>query len=237
MCFSYFYCIYLCNVFKNIIKKVGSSNTNFINSNKLLIINFRKEMKSFFNFKIILVKLCVGVAILFAGGVFMGCEKSHELVVDENLSEVITTADIEIKIGKQLNDPYRLENMQKAYNKLKGNSKDELQATHKYVKFLPTNLDELNILNKDTSLVLFDYPLDYEIINEGGSFYHDSSLPDSVITWQYAVVEKGKKLPNIYYEHIYDVYIPSFKSEKSEITQQLEHESYNLVGIETGKSS
>jgi len=54
-------------------------------------------MKRFLNAKTILVKFCVGVAILFAGGVFVGCEK-NEVVSEENITENIVK-DIEVKDG------------------------------------------------------------------------------------------------------------------------------------------
>jgi len=54
-------------------------------------------MKRFLNAKTILAKFCVGVAILFAGGVFVGCEK-NEVMSEENVTENIVK-DIEVKDG------------------------------------------------------------------------------------------------------------------------------------------
>ncbi|MBP5722248.1 MAG: hypothetical protein J6X18_01500 [Bacteroidales bacterium] len=137
-----------------------------------------------------------------------------------------------IKLGQKIDDPYRLENMQQAYNNLYGDLlKTELQATHKYVRFLPQNEDELDILKNDTSIVLYDYPLDYEI-SEGEGAYHDKNLPDSCITWQYTVVPYDYEFPNITNELLYEVFIPEKANEelKNCNLYDIEEESFRLTG-------
>ncbi len=64
----------------------------------------------------------------------------------------------------------------------------EITPTHLYVKFTPKNEQELDILMVDSTLVLYDYPLDYEIaIN--GDFYRDPDIPEDQPTPQYCAVK------------------------------------------------
>ena len=71
-----------------------------------------------------------------------------------------------------------------------------------------------------------------------GTTYHDPSLPENAITWQYCVVPVGYNMPDIQHELLYEVYIPA-KDEntglKSSATAKqlllaLEHESVKLTG-------
>jgi hypothetical protein len=90
-----------------------------------------------------------------------------------------------IVLGKQLEDPYAIKNMKTAYSKLKSANADipdvDIKPNCVYLRFLPKNEQEWALLKKDTSLVLFDYPLDFEMVNNG-TYYHDPSLPDTAIT-------------------------------------------------------
>ena len=57
--------------------------------------------------------------------------------------------------------------MQKALNNLLNDLKEgeyEIIPSHYYVKFKPQNDDELSLLKNDTSIYLYQYPLDVEII-------------------------------------------------------------------------
>lgn len=75
--------------------------------------------------------------------------------------------------------------MTTAWNNLYQQTYQVLPATHWYVRFLPAQAAEMRTL-VDLGLILFDYPLDYEIL-EQGDLYHDPSIPSDEITWQYAV--------------------------------------------------
>ena len=107
-----------------------------------------------------------------------------------------------IVLGDKLSTPYSVDNMKEAYNNLqqKGTIKEtiKISTTHYYVRFLPKNESELGIL-LSSSIELFSYPLDYEIENEG-SYYHDPSIPEDKITWQYANVPVDYEFPDIQYE-------------------------------------
>ena len=144
-------------------------------------------------------------------------------------------------LGEQLEDPYALKNMKQAYSNLKSANSEtpdvDIQPTHTYIRFLPKNEEEWTILKSDTSLVLYDYPLNYEIVNLG-TYYHDPSLPDSAITYQYCVVPIGYVIPNVQNELLYEVYIPSEDDSTSlkstntgnKFLTDLEYESNRLTG-------
>ncbi len=144
-----------------------------------------------------------------------------------------------IVLGEKLEDPYKLSNVKKAYENLKSTNTEvpaiEIQATHLYLRFLPKDESEWGILKSDSTLILYDFPLDYEIANLG-TYYHDPSLPDSAITWQYCVVPIGKSIPNIQHELLYEVCLTDDvsglkrSSEMDQFLTELEYESVRLTG-------
>ena len=146
-----------------------------------------------------------------------------------------------IVLGRQLKDPYSLKNMKQAYANLKAGNTDvadfDIEPTHAYSRYLPKNEEEWGILKSDTTIVWYDYPLDYEIVNLGTT-YHDPSLPENAITWQYCVVPIGHPMPNIHHELLYEVYIPAkdansgLKSSTAakQFLLALEYESVKLTG-------
>jgi len=84
--------------------------------------------------------------------------------------------------------------MTNAWNNLTGqNLPALLPATHYYVKFLPATLDQFKKLN-ETELVLFDYPLEYDII-QMGDYYDDPAVPEGGIPPLYTVVKTDETLP------------------------------------------
>ncbi len=90
---------------------------------------------------------------------------------------------------------------------------DQLKANCLYVRFLPKDSTDVAIL-QDLDLELFDYPLDYDIVVEGNS-YHDPTLPEDQITWQYTTVKPDFTFPEIEYQIIEECYIP----EETELTR------------------
>ena len=93
-------------------------------------------------------------------------------------------------LGAKLDNPYTLSNMQQAYHNLISGARladDSLSATHLYVRLLPTDSSDVHTLLQDSTLNLYDYPLDYEVVSEG-DYYHDPDLAGSIYTWMYTVV-------------------------------------------------
>lgn len=142
----------------------------------------------------------------------ISCQKENEVtpVVEQKNIEIENQEGL-MELGKKLENPYSVETMTQALKNISSRiNTDDLiiEKTHYYVKFSPQNEDELNLLKQDTTLVLYNYPLDVEIIKEG-DYYHDPSLPQDQPTYQYASVEVNHDLPkSVKYEILSELYIP-----------------------------
>ena len=121
-----------------------------------------------------------------------GVELAHEMIV----------------LGKQLDDPYTVDNMTKALKSLYPTKAGELKiaTTDLYVRFLPKNQEQYETLAACCPDML-DHPVDYQILREG-DYYMDPELPEGSLTWQYAVIEKDFVFPaGIKYEVLDECYI------------------------------
>lgn len=148
-----------------------------------------------------------------------------------------------IQLSKKLENPYIVANMIRAYENLIDNGqlklssvkKSDIKITHYYVRFLPKSFEELAILQRDSTLELYDYPLDYEIA-EGGTFYQDPEIPLGEITWQYCAVEKKFDFPNLQYEILEELFLPKVKrndkgaSSDETIWDNIETEALKITG-------
>ena len=141
-----------------------------------------------------------------------------------------------IVLGRQLDDPYSVENMTKALEALYPTKADRINVdpTHLYVRFLPSNEKEYDAL-LERGLDLLDHPLDYEIVREG-DYYHDPSVEEGKITWQYAVVSPCFDFgTGVRYEildrcHI-PVTMPDMKSDENGIDwEAVERKAYEISG-------
>ncbi|MBO4435239.1 MAG: hypothetical protein J5769_07310 [Bacteroidales bacterium] len=100
-----------------------------------------------------------------------------------------------IELGERLEDPYSVDNITKALENLyPSKGRVEIEPTDLYMRFLPQTEDEYRLLESSVSIIS-DHPLDYRIVREG-DYYHDPSLPEGDITWQYVVVPKDYKAPS-----------------------------------------
>jgi len=142
--------------------------------------------------------------------IFYGCQK-EEIIIDQ--SEVIPQNDFtfkegQIKLGEKLENPYSVENMHRAYNNIKDKLKSaiDIDTTHYYVRFLPKTDKKLMELLQDTTLEFYDYPLDVEM-EQGGTYYHDPSIPVGKPTWQYTVVPVDYSFPEIEFEKLASLYL------------------------------
>ena len=113
-------------------------------------------------------------------------------------------------LGSRRTNPYTIANMRQAYNNL-GYSALPVTATNLYVRFLPNSVDQLSVLDSALdaqSLEMFDAPMDYDVLQEG-DYYQDPSIPDTSITWQYAVVPTNFQPPSgITYQILSQIHIP-----------------------------
>lgn len=171
------------------------------------------------------------IVILLATGIFsVSCkkEKTEPAKQDErNLDELrLLYGDADtIILGKKLTMPYSVEIMTKAYNNLYPGvlAKGELLKPNMiYVKFKPASVDEYIILVDNTDLELFTYPLDYEIIGQG-SYYKDPEVTIQGITYLYCVSEIDKVLPDVKYDVIEQIYMPSDQE------SELENEAWRIA--------
>jgi hypothetical protein len=183
------------------------------------------------------LKLVLGTAFLF--GVFISCNKKENdqaptTSSEEKHSDTESRATV---LGEKLENPYSVEAFKEAYANLTKNARLSsditIEATHYYIRFLPKDGEEFQDL-KDLDLVLFDHPLDCEIVSEG-AYYHDPTIPDSLYTWQYCVVKVGFEFPNIQYEKLSDLYLFDADANTSATRADINIESYELLEQETFK--
>jgi hypothetical protein len=105
------------------------------------------------------------------------------------------------QLGEKLDNPYSVANMKKALanlRKSKLNAKIiaddfEITTTHLYVKFTPKNEEELDLIKSDTTLVVYDYPLDYEVA-VSGDYYRDPNISEDQPTPLYCSVKVDAQL-------------------------------------------
>ena len=112
------------------------------------------------------------------------------------ISQSLQNSNGQIILGKKLDDPYTVEAMQEAldslvanrniYNQQQGLFKTvsqvpTIKANYLYIRFLPKGKQQADyIQRRDKDLVLHLQLLDYEIL-QGGDFYIDPTLPDSIV--------------------------------------------------------
>lgn len=139
-----------------------------------------------------------------------------------------------IVLGGRLENPYKTENITKAFNALYPTKAErvDVQPTDLYVRFLPSGQDEYDAL-VSMGLRLVDHPLDYDILVEG-DWYHDPEIPDEEMTWQYAVVPADFSFPDIRYEIIDECFIAennaSTRSDDGVDWEEVERQSYIITG-------
>lgn len=171
---------------------------------------------------------------------FSSCkdEIESEIVEDNAKMQSLDVSDGTLRLGKKIPNPYSLKVVQQAYNELAEQSGlrscETIAPTHLYLKFAPKNVEELRLLESDTTLYFYNYPLDVELIGEGGG-YHDPSLPDSVPTYQYVCVPIDHPLPEVEYEVLDEIYYEEddeaeLRSGRAISWEQLEEKAYLLAG-------
>ena len=142
-------------------------------------------------------------------------------------------------LGKQLEDPYSVSNITKALHSLYPSEagETEVPTTDIYVRFLPSGQEQYDAL-ESLGLEMLDHPVDFEILREG-DYYHDPSVPEDAITWQYAVVSPDFVFPEgIRYEildhcHITEHDVVTRASDTWIDWDAVERESFRLTGNET----
>lgn len=140
-------------------------------------------MKNFFTF-------------LTAGLLFASCNGTGPFARGEIIDISGGEDDYEeMVLGGKLDNPYSIENVTKAFASLYPDFTGmmPITVTDLYVRFLPERLEDFDRL-EGLGIELVDYPLDYEILRQG-DYYHDPSVGDGRISWQYAVVPADFRFP------------------------------------------
>jgi hypothetical protein len=142
-----------------------------------------------------------------------------------------------IVLGEKLEDPYTVGNVREAIARVYPTRASEVKIfpTDLYVRFLPETEDDYALL-LERGLRLTDHPVDYRIVREG-DYYHDPSVPEGAITWQYAVVGKDFDFPaGIRYEVLDECYLsendPVTRAESGLDWDAVEREAFRLTGNE-----
>lgn len=159
------------------------------------------------------------VYFLSAIVLFTSCNDDEILKDSENLKSNNTLAmrtnendkpdeHMPIVLGKKLENPYTVANMQSAfdyYNSVVPNSPFEgktVEATHYYIKITPNTteqlamLDELDNSDDENAPVLQDYPLDYEI-KEEGDYYVMPKDENDIYHSAYTLIPVGYEFPSL----------------------------------------
>jgi len=165
------------------------------------------------NFKRISIILLL---ILF----FITDGQSSHAAVDTAARQVESENKIQIRIEERLNNPYSVQNMQNAFDRYNSETIDSpfqgkalLQATHQYIRINPTteaHLEALNTLDgsEDGTIVLHDFPLDYEITVEG-DYYNNPTDESDLFYPVFTVIPLDYTMPSgLPYEIIEQVYQP-----------------------------
>lgn len=114
-----------------------------------------------------------------------------------------------VVLGKDLSAIYSVEMMRSAYGQKYPNGDGQygpsgIRTTHYYVRFLPKNEDEYDEI---VHYGLSEIPLYSEIV-QGGSTYHDPSIPADQYTWQYALIPVDEfELTRVRWEKLQDMFI------------------------------
>lgn len=174
------------------------------------------------------------IRIVLLALAIMSCTKEHisnESALDYGRG---ITHD-KIVLGNRLENPYKTENITKAIASLYPTKagRVEVEPTDLYVRFLPEDENQCNIL-KNRGVHLLDHPLDYDILVEG-DWYHDPEVPEGDVTWQYAVVPSDFDFPDIPYQIIHKCFIAeNDKTTKSDGIdwEAVERQAYILTGNE-----
>jgi len=92
--------------------------------------------------------------------VIIACERNDLPLNDEPLSSEFENNNGMTVLGEKLDNPYSVENMEKAYINLRSSGSEtpeiQIETTHLYIRFLPKNYDELSLLKTDSTLILYE---------------------------------------------------------------------------------
>jgi hypothetical protein len=138
------------------------------------------------------------IVIILINLLLFSCEKKtiERVKIEENKDETIETFnENEIILGKKRGLSGSVSNIKNAMKKLGYTleSKD-IQPNAIYVKILPSSPEDISFIDTTSTIAIYDYPLDYEILQEG-DFYIDPSIEDTIYNTRYAIIEDEDEIP------------------------------------------
>lgn len=165
----------------------------------------------------------IKVAVLIAtmSTFVVGCNKEEDNVLTSSTpsSEMKSGTSRGFSLGKKLDNPYTVQNMRKAQDSLlrigELTRPVDIQTTHLYVQMLPQDSADLNKIIDDSTLLLFPYPLDYEVEGEGSFEIQEGETPEV-----YTVVPVGYNIP-INHRVIDECYIPTNYDDPDVVTLEI----------------
>lgn len=141
-----------------------------------------------------------------------------------------------MRLGRKRTNPYTVEVMTKAWNNIAPSNAriQQLPTTDLYVKFSPTDFDQLAILD-ELDIELFDYPLDHTII-QTGDYYIAEGRTEEQIPEYYAVVQPNFLAPTgVAYEVLDQLYLADYDTyltrEAFDMTRNQYTGEPNRIGI------
>lgn len=157
----------------------------------------------------------------------MSCEKDNPLSFsrqDHSNDQYSNRPLRPLVLGEKKANPYALKNMEQARINLQKKKKHiqigKLTASHLYIKFMPRNEKEFQKLKKDSTLILYPFPLDYEIIDLGDGHQNpDVSSLEPSFYW-YGALPIDQSIPkDIDFEILEKLFIPD---EENGLSKRLE---------------
>jgi hypothetical protein len=168
--------------------------------------------------KNLFVTVAIGIFVTFSSckkDVVKNNSNSTSPTLNTNYSTALMskyTDDAEavtLEVGDEMTNPYTVENMKKAAEHLNADNPQQIKTTHKYIRFLPRNEEEVISLIDNQEIRVFEYPLDRKLTGNTCG-YHDKTLSDNQVTWLYASIPISQGYPSsIQHEELADLYIPS----------------------------
>ena len=131
-------------------------------------------------------------------------------------------------LGQQRNNPYTLAKMTEAWNNIYSvNQITQLDATDVYIKFTPADFEEVKAL-QESDLILFDYPLDYEVIKMGDR-YIPPGMTEMDMPVFYSVVKPEMDLSAFTHEVLADLFLAPYNTDITKEAFRLTSNTHDKV--------
>lgn len=125
------------------------------------------------------------------------CQKDLDInsVMDDSLTPRDGDSDTLTVLGAVKQNPFSVSKIVAAKTALYGGLATSTITTHRYVRFRPTNADQV-ILISSMSYPVFDFPLDREIVSIGNDLYANPDVATGSLPYYYSTVPIDSILPD-----------------------------------------